>query len=452
MPIEAVILAIGLLLAALCLWGGFRAARKRRLIADLPTSRTSGVFIGLVELKGTVESEQPLVSFLAEAPCVWYTWSIEEHWSRTVTEQYTDSQGKRQTRTRHESGWKRVADGHEQSLFYLRDDDGVIRINPAGAKVEPLEVFNATCGRGDPLYYGKGPSAAVSDSDHRRRFVEQALPLHAPLYVVGRARERSDIVAPEIAQAARTPLYLISTRSEAKVAGGLAWQFWLLGILGLIPAAGGWLLAGRAAHGVPAGPVALGLAVGGGYVGLWLLSWLWMAYNSLVGLRQRVRQAWSNVDIQLKRRNDLIPNLVRVVEGLRDYERTVQTELAALRSQLAATAPGQPGPDPAGCAVRLRTIVECYPELNGDEAFLSLQRSVVETEQRISLARGYFNEVATFYNTRLQTVPDRCVAALAGLRPQPLIAASDFERAVPAVNLAPVMTAQRESDTTGDTH
>jgi hypothetical protein len=133
-PIEAVILAIGLLLAALCLWGGFRAARKRRLIADLPTSRTSGVFIGLVELKGTVESEQPLVSFLAEAPCVWYTWSIEEHWSRTVTEQYTDSQGKRKTRTRHESGWERVADGHEQSLFYLRDDDGVIRINPAGRR------------------------------------------------------------------------------------------------------------------------------------------------------------------------------------------------------------------------------------------------------------------------------------------------------------------------------
>ena len=71
-----------------------------------------------------------------------------------------------------------------------------------------------------------------------------------------------------------------------------------------------------------------------------------MAYNSLVGLRQRVRQAWANVDVQLKRRNDLIPNLIRVIEGLRDYEQQVQTELAHLRAQLAVTAPGTPGPDP----------------------------------------------------------------------------------------------------------
>lgn len=451
MTTETIIPAIGVLLAVVCLWGSFRAACRHRLIADLPTSHTTGVFIGLVELKGTVESEQPLVSFLAETPCVWYTWSIDEHWSRTVTEHYTDSQGQRQTRTRHESGWTRVADGHEHGPFYLRDAEGVIRINPAGAKIEPVEVFDETCDRGDPLYYDKGPSAAVSHSDHRRHFVEQALPLHAPIYVVGRARERSDIVAPEIAAGKRTPLFLISTRSEARVARGLAWQFWLLGILGLLVVVGSGALGSRATHVITTRPVALCVALGGGYLGLWLLSWLWMVYNSLVGLRQRVRQAWSNVDVQLKRRNDLIPNLVRVVEGLRDHELTVQAELAALRSQLAATAPGQPGPDPAGCAVRLRAIVERYPELRANDAFLGLQRSLVETEQRISLARGYFNEVATFHNTRLQIVPDRFVAALAGLRPQPLIAATDFERAVPAVHLAPATTARRESDTTHDT-
>ena len=60
-------------------------------------------------------------------------------------------------------------------------------------------MFDETCGRGDPLYYGKGPAGAVANSDHRRRFVEQGIPLHAMLYVMGQARERQDVVAPEIA-------------------------------------------------------------------------------------------------------------------------------------------------------------------------------------------------------------------------------------------------------------
>jgi hypothetical protein len=402
----------------------------------LPTSKTTGVFIGLVELKGTAESEQPLVSFLAGQWCVWYSWNVDEHWSRTVTESYTDSQGKRQTRTRHESGWTQVANGGEQSLFYVRDDSGMLRVDPEGATIESVDIFDETCDRGHPLYYGKGPREAIAHSDHERRFVEQAVPLHARIYVVGHARERRDVVAPEIAAHADAPLFLISTRTETQVASGLAWRFWGLGLLGLILATGIWLVLFGSGRADPALRNQFVATSGGVYLGLWLLTWLWMAYNSLVNLRQRVRQAWANVEVQLKRRNDLIPNLVRTVEGLRDYECQVQTELAALRSQLTATAPGQPGPDPAGCAIRLRGIVEKYPELRANEAFMNLQRSLVDTEQRISLARGYFNEVATFHNTRLEIVPDRYVAALARLRPQPLIAATDFERAEVTVKLA----------------
>jgi hypothetical protein len=149
-----------------------------------------------------------------------------------------------------------------------------------------------------------------------------------------------------------------------------------------------------------------------------------------------VRQAWANVDVQLKRRQDLIPRLVRVVAGLRDHERTVHAQLAALRAQAAATAPGEAGPDPQGCVPALLAIVERYPELKADEAFGRLQQALIDTEQRIALARAYYNDIATFHNTRLQTVPDRYLAALGGLRPRGLIGATGFERAPVAVNLA----------------
>ena len=116
-------------LTALCgvlsmaaLWAALRSGRLRRLVNDLPTSKTTGVFIGLVELKGTAESETPLTSYLAGQSCVYYKWSVEEHWSRMVTETYTGSNGRTQTRTRQESGWKTVAEGGEMPPFYLKDD------------------------------------------------------------------------------------------------------------------------------------------------------------------------------------------------------------------------------------------------------------------------------------------------------------------------------------------
>src|SRR5271169_6789859 len=103
--------ALGGLLAWLVIFLALRAGRRHRLVSDLPTSKTTGVFMGLVELKGTAEAEQPLISFLAEQSCVYYQWHVKEHWSRTVTETYTDSQGRAQTRTRIETGWTTVSQG-----------------------------------------------------------------------------------------------------------------------------------------------------------------------------------------------------------------------------------------------------------------------------------------------------------------------------------------------------
>jgi hypothetical protein len=378
---------------------------------------------------------------LTATPCVYYHWSGQEHWSRTVTETYTDSQGKTQTRTRDESGWKTVAEGGEEMLFYIRDDCGIIRIDPQGAKIEPDTILSETCRPGDPLYYGKGPGSTISDSDHLRLFEESAIMLHSQLFVVGHAKERADVIAPEIAADRTVPMFLISTRSERQVSRRLNARYWCLGVLSILFATAGWVIRdAMIAHGPaeidPSQQLPLYIGIAAIAISTWLAGWFWMAYNSMVNLRQRVSQAWSNVDVQLKRRAELIPNIVRIVEGLRDYEQTVQAEMALLRSQAVATAPGQPGPDPQGCVPTLAAIAERYPQLTVDAAFLGLQRQLAQTEQRIALARTYFNEIAAFYNTRLEVLLDRFVCRAAGLRPQPFITAENFERAVIEVNLA----------------
>jgi hypothetical protein len=427
--------ALGGLLAIGCLIGAFHALWRKRAIDDNPTSKTHGVFIGLTEVKGTAETEAPLTSHLGGVRCVQYSWNVQEHWSRTVTETHTDAQGRTHTRTRTESGWKTVANGGESVPFYVKDETGVVRVVPEGARMEGKETFDETCNRSDPLYYARGPASAVANSTHRRRFQENAIPLHAMLYVVGQARQREDIVAAEIARDRAAPLFVISTRTEKQVSRGFTWKVWLWAILGLVVSLGAALVwgflqpSGRVTF-VPFLIAFLGFLIAVG------LGWVWTAYNSVINLHHRVQQGWSQVDVQLKRRNDLIPNLVQTVEGYRGHERDTQTVISELRAQLAATPPGVSGPDFKGLSTSLRAVIERYPDLKASESFLKLQNSLVDTEQRIALARDYFNDIATFYNTRLETIPDRWVGALARLRPRMLMSAADFERAPVTVKLA----------------
>lgn len=426
---------IGFGIAVFALYASLRACRRRRLIDNLPTSKTQGVFIGLVELKGTAECEHPLVSYLAELPCVYYSYDIEERWSRWVTETESDGKGGTRTVTRRQTGWTSVASKTDSTAFYLQDDTGHLLIRPQGARIEAEGVLSETCGMGDPLYYGKGPAGAVMDSDGVRRFTEQVIKLQAPLFVVGQARERQDVVAPEIAADPEASDFFISVRTEEEVSSGLGWQFRLFLLLGIIAAPGGHLLFDLTTHGdftpMPilfyAGELLL-------FLSAWGIGWTITAYNSLVELRQRVEQGWAQVDIQLKRRHDLIPNLIAAVKGYRDHEASTQTALAALRTQMEATPPGQAGADFHSVQNDIRLLREAYPELKANENFLELQRSLSDTEQRIALARSYFNSIATFYNTRLEIIPDRFLAALGAMKPRALMEAADFERAPVQVN------------------
>jgi hypothetical protein len=427
---------IGGILALVCLVGAFLNLRHKRTIDDLPTSKTQGIFIGQVELKGTAETEIPLTSYLAGIRCVQYKWQVEEHWSKTVHETYRDSKGHVHTRTRVESGWKRVGGSEEAIPFYLKDETGVVRIVPEGAKIQSNQTFSQTCTPLNTLYYEKGPLENIANSTHQRRFHETAIPLHSMLYIVGQSREREDIVAAEIASNKSSNLFLISTLSEKQISRGYGRWYWFFIISGLILAIGGglgWSIVNEQATGLSWQPSVI---MTGGYLIVAILGWLWATYNSLIILHHRVEQSWSQVDVQLKRRNDLIPNLVAAIEGYKGYEKETQTTLAELRAQIEATPPGQEGIDFKGLTPLVRVVIERYPELNANNTFINLQRNLIDTEQRIALARDYFNDTATFYNTRLEIVPDRFAASLARLSPRTLMVASDFERAPIQVKLA----------------
>jgi hypothetical protein len=413
----------------------FRCLKRKRLIDDLPTSKTQGAFIGLAELKGTAESESPLTSYLAGMKCVQYAWDVKEHWSRTVTETYTDAQGHMQTRTRHESGWTVVAQGGEAAPFYLKDDTGVIRIVPEGAEIKSIHTMSKAVRRDNTLYFEKGPRHEIGNTDHERLFEETAIPLHAGLYVMGQARERKDVVAAEIAKDKNAPMFLISMQTESQVSTGCGRWCFFWAFLGFVLMLGGVFVQSRIEpFGRETGlmPYVVAAFV---YLVALLAGWTWTVHNSLVALRQRVKQAWSQVEIQLVRRHDLISNLIPAVEGYRAHETETQTLTAELRTQLSAPS-NQPGsPKLKSLSPELRVIIERYPDLKAGESFLTLQRALADTENRIALARTYYNDIATFYNSRLMVVPDRFVAGLTGLVPQPLMGAAGFERAPVKITL-----------------
>lgn len=419
----------GCALGALSALGALRSGRRRRFIDDTPTSKARGVFIGDVELKGSAECEAPLASWLAGVRCVWYAWSVAEHWRRIVHETYTDEKGNTRTRTRVESGSTVVGGGGDSVPFHLVDETGSVLVRPQGAEVEGLTVLSTTCTPAHPLYYGKGPAFAVPDSTFLRTFHETAVPLHRRLFLIGRARERKDAVAPEIAHDKRAEMYLISVRDEAAISGGYAWQYWLLALLGLALALGAFAFYEQDAV-LPDEARLYGYAgISAGYLLLLVAGWVWMVHNSIVGLRQRVRQGRANIEVQLKRRHDLVPRLAAVVQGLAAHEASVQETLAALRAQAAiGPAAARDGAGLVAMAPRLVALKEACPRLVAQEGYLELQRELSDTETRIALARSYHNDIASAYNARLLVVPDRYAAALSGLVPEPLFEAEGFER------------------------
>lgn len=160
-------------------------------------------------------------------------------------------------------------------------------------------------------------------------------------------------------------------------------------------------------------------------------------YNGLVGKRNQVKNAWSQIDVQLKRRHDLIPNLVETVRGYQIHERETLEAVTKARNIAAAATGGAADRaklegDLSAALSRLMVVVESYPNLKANQNFLALQEELTSTENKISFSRQFYNDTVLTYNNQTQMFPSSIVAGMGGFKP-----AEFFQVEAPAEREAP---------------
>lgn len=145
-------------------------------------------------------------------------------------------------------------------------------------------------------------------------------------------------------------------------------------------------------------------------------------YNGLVGLRNRVKNAWAQIDVQLKRRHDLIPNLVETVKGYKDYERSTLEAVTNARNLAQAGVNASPAERAklegalGGALSRLLAVVENYPDLKANQNFLALQEELTSTENKISFSRQAYNDSVLNLNNKIQMFPSNIIAGMTGFK------------------------------------
>ncbi len=169
-----------------------------------------------------------------------------------------------------------------------------------------------------------------------------------------------------------------------------------------------------------------------GVVILVVLGWVFMTYNSLVTLRNRVREAWSQIDIQLKRRASLIPNLVETVKGYAKHEKEVFENVTKARSALMGA--GDPHAKAAandmltGALKSLFAVAEAYPNLRASENFKGLQDEISDTETKVAASRQFYNTNVLDLNNSLETIPSAWIGALFGFKQEEFFKATEEDR------------------------
>src|SRR5881409_1026286 len=184
-----------------------------------------------------------------------------------------------------------------------------------------------------------------------------------------------------------------------------------------------------------------------GVVVVLVLAWLVLTYNGLVTSRNRTQEAWSEIDVELKRRHDLIPNLVNTVQGYMGHERgTLEAVTNARANAVAAGATGDPqkiGQAENVLSQSLRSLFavsENYPELKAISAFTNLQENLTATEDKLEFSRRFYNGNVRDYNTKLQTLPTSLIAGVIGFKPFGFFQADEGDRQVPNVSFGSAAT------------
>ena len=168
-----------------------------------------------------------------------------------------------------------------------------------------------------------------------------------------------------------------------------------------------------------------------------LLIYIVYIYNSLVTLRNRVKNAWSQIDVQLKRRTDLIPNLVETVKGYATHEKTVFENVTKARSSLMNAKTVQENAEAnnqlTNTLKSLFAVAENYPELKASENFRELQRQLTETEDKIAYSRQFYNDTVLMYNNKVQMFPSNLMASMFKFTEAEFFEIAEAEKEVPEV-------------------
>lgn len=163
-----------------------------------------------------------------------------------------------------------------------------------------------------------------------------------------------------------------------------------------------------------------------------LVLWLLITYNSLVTLRNRVREAWSQIDVQLKRRSSLIPNLVEAVKGYMKHEKTVLNEVTKARTALMGAKSPHEAADAdnmlTGALKSLFAVAENYPNLKASENFKQLQEELSDTETKVAASRQFYNTNVLDLNNSLETIPSAWVGSMFGFTKEEFFKATEEEK------------------------
>lgn len=384
-------------------WWGIKQLKHKRFIENIPTSKVSGAAYGLVELKGKVvvpKETEPLSSTLTSTACVYFTYEVEE-----------------KRRSGKKTRWVTIESTTEDMRFLCQDATGTIAVAPDDAEV---------------ITHHKSVKRSGS-----RRYTETRLEVGDPLYALGYAEIEPDNHTALVVRRGPSEFpYLLSNLSERALMVRKA----ALGLLGLNLGLCGSILAGLLAFGL-LGAFAptdylLSAMIAPTYLsGIYLL----ILYNDLVFLRLRVSKGWSNIDVALKKRFDLLPNLERVAKQYFAHERKLQTTITELRGRykggvvLNPLAINRLVSDHGALTDLFLGLEENYPELRGNEVVADLRRKLVEVENDVALMREGYNQAVERYNTRMEQVPELFIARAGNFESAQHLQASLAVREVPKV-------------------
>ncbi len=389
-------------LTAIAAWLAFRLIRTKRMQENIPTSKTAGVVFGVSEVKGELVAEEGrdlLEGPLTGEPCTWYHYRVQER------------RGTGKNRS-----WHTIQDEVRKQPFLCRDEEGSIRIFPGQAECITKHSESETRGN--------------------RRYTEQRLSPGDELYILGKAKldkTRGDNLV--FGHEKGSP-YIIANIPEEEVMLRKAWSGMALIAVALsILFFGALLIFGSSGQ-----MSSLDFLRASLIAPIFMLFVVFaLMYNDLVFLRERCNRNWANIQVSLKKRSDLLPQLEEVVKQYLKHESELQTHLAELRERRATASNADQVDNYLAAEHQLITEVlarvEQYPDLEGIELIAAFNRRLIKLENEVSLIRAGFNDAVMHYQTRIQTFPDNLLAGWFGFRPLSALAFAGEAHAVPVVQM-----------------